>query len=80
MNQIDRIAMSTGWQPTDWQRALSETLPAMAVFGLFKDAQYVPQRRIMTFPHREQLQKAVTFQRGVSEALGAVVMVSADHE
>lgn len=80
MQQIDRIALNTGWQPTEWQRQLGKTIPPMAVYGLFRDVDYRPSRGIMSFPHAEQLERARTFDRGVLEALGMVVMVSADHD
>lgn len=80
MKPIDRISLSTGWQPTDWQRALSQNIPPMAVYGIFREAEYTPQRRLMTFPHQFQLDKARTYERAVSDSLGMVVMVSGECE
>lgn len=80
MNQIDRIARNIGWTPTDWQRTLCKTVPPLAVYGIFRNADYTPQRRIMVFPHTDQLQRARAFEKGVSDSLGAVAMVSAEAE
>lgn len=79
MSQIDRIAMSTGWQPSDWHRALCKTMSPNAVYGLFREADYTPQRRTLTFKHRHLCDLALRHhERAITEALGAVVMVSAD--
>jgi hypothetical protein len=78
MDQIDRIAMNIGWKPTDWHRALCKTMPPMAVYGIFGDASYTPQRGMMTFPRSEQLDAANRYRRAVESVLGVKCFVSAE--
>lgn len=80
MTPIDRISLNTGWKPADWQRTLSNNIPPMAVYGIFGKAQYTPQRRLITFPYSEQLEKARHYQDAVKTCLGVTVMVSAEVE
>lgn len=78
MYPIDRVARNMGWQPTDWQRMLSKSVPPMAVYGIFKDASYTPQRKLMTFPRSEQLAHANRYRGAVQEVLGVTCLVSAE--
>ena len=78
MTPLDRISRNIGWQPTDWQRALSRNIPPMAVYGIFSKAQYTPQRRLLTFPYAEQLERARHYQDAVKTCLGVTAMVSAE--
>ena len=68
--ELYKVALTMNWKPRAVHEQLAEHIPAPAVYGIFRNAEF--SDAAVTLPDIFQLEKAKRYEKEVRMALGAV--------